>query len=514
MVAWLTMGDPPPNIGPYRTVRKIGEGGMGAVFEALHETIQRRVAIKVLHPEYAGSPEMATRFINEARAVNIVEHPGLVQVSDYGQLPDGTAYIVMEYLKGETLAQRLEKSGGTLSLPDVVHLAWQLADSLAAAHDKGIIHRDLKPQNIMLVRDPHMPIGERAKILDFGIAKVGTDAGGAHIKTRTNAVMGTPLYMSPEQCAGAGKVDTRSDVYSLGCILYSLLVGRPPFIADGAGLIMSMHLFQEPEPLQRLVPKIPPRVSALVHRMLAKTREDRPEMHRIAEDMDAVLKTLPPIERRIPNDPPRDPDATRRLPVSSTLGRAASQASLDGRRRWGSKYTVALLASMLVGGGAFLFVRNPHLAMGVPATSLDNAPKIISVQVTSEPSGADIVRSTDGVVLGSTPWSQRRQASAELLAVRIRRIGFEEGAAVVDLGKDTSQHIVLVAKPTLPPPAVPKEPPVLVTKPVSLPPSQMVNRTPKLIVPTPQNIEKPIARLPQGDPAKDKSASDAPILEE
>ena len=129
-------------VGPYRVVRKLGEGGMGAVYEALHEAIERRVAIKVLHAQYARNTEFANRFFNEARAVNRVDHPGLVQISDYGQLPDSTAYIVMEYLKGETLGKRLQDLAGPMSVPDVLKLGLQIADSLSAAHAKGIVHRD------------------------------------------------------------------------------------------------------------------------------------------------------------------------------------------------------------------------------------------------------------------------------------------------------------------------------------------------------------------------------------
>jgi serine/threonine protein kinase len=140
MMPW--MADLPTVIGPYRVVRRLGEGGMGTVLEGVNETIHRRVAIKLLRPELARSAEVANRFINEARAVNLVDHPGVVQVSDYGTLADGTAYIVMELLKGDTLDQRLERSGGNLPVANMLHIGWQLADSLAAAHAQGIIHRD------------------------------------------------------------------------------------------------------------------------------------------------------------------------------------------------------------------------------------------------------------------------------------------------------------------------------------------------------------------------------------
>jgi serine/threonine protein kinase len=210
----------PPTIGPYRVIRQLGKGGMGVVYEAVHDAIERRVAIKVLHPEYAKDRETAARFFNEARAVNRIEHPSLVQISDYGHTGEGTAYLIMEFLRGESLADRLDRlraAGQRLAVTEVVRITWQIADALRAAHAKQIVHRDLKPGNLMLVRDPIAPGGERVKVLDFGIAKLMENGTR---RTSTGAVMGTPLYMSPEQCRGAGEVDERSDVYSLGAMLY------------------------------------------------------------------------------------------------------------------------------------------------------------------------------------------------------------------------------------------------------------------------------------------------------
>ena len=157
-------------IGPYRVIREVGKGGMGAVYEAIHPQIERKVAIKVLHPEYAVNQQVVQRFFNEARAVNIVNHPSVVQISEFGQQPDGTAYIVMEFLEGESLGGRMKRLGGKLSVADTLRLTRQVAAALAAAHAKNIVHRDLKPDNVMIVSDPEAPGGERAKILDFGIA--------------------------------------------------------------------------------------------------------------------------------------------------------------------------------------------------------------------------------------------------------------------------------------------------------------------------------------------------------
>src|SRR4051794_38519074 len=165
-------------IGPYRVLREIGRGGMGAVFEAINTQIERKVAIKILRSEFAQNQQLVARFFNEARAVNIVNHPSVVQISEFGQLPDGLAYIVMEFLEGESLGSRMKRQGGRLTIPETLRLTRQIAAALAAAHAKGIVHRDLKPDNVMIVPDPEAPGGERAKVLDFGIAKVLASAQG------------------------------------------------------------------------------------------------------------------------------------------------------------------------------------------------------------------------------------------------------------------------------------------------------------------------------------------------
>src|SRR5690348_7434221 len=185
---------PGSQIGAYRVLHQIGEGGMGSVWLAEHAMLGRRAAIKVLRPEYSHREEIVTRFFNEARAATSIGDPGIVQIFDFGQHTDGSAYIVMELLDGEPLDKRLERVG-TLGLPDALRLMRQVASTLGAAHARGIVHRDLKPENIFIVRDPEVTSGERAKVLDFGIAKLGGDQSG--VKTQTAALMGTPVYMSP-----------------------------------------------------------------------------------------------------------------------------------------------------------------------------------------------------------------------------------------------------------------------------------------------------------------------------
>ena len=263
---------------------------MGAVYEARHEPLERRVALKTLHADHAKSKEFIARFFNEAKVLSRLEHPSLVQVSDFGHTADGTAYLVMEYLHGQSLGRRirnLAERGELLPTATALHVCVQVADVLGMAHTQGIVHRDIKPDNLMLVGDPVALGGERVKVLDFGIAKL-SDVGGG-VKTATNQVMGTPAYMSPEQCAGAGGVDAQTDVYALGCVLYELLSGQTPFVADGAGQLIGMHLFQEPPQLLSVASQVPPEIAELVHRMLRKEKLQRPTMKQAGEELVRLL---------------------------------------------------------------------------------------------------------------------------------------------------------------------------------------------------------------------------------
>ena len=275
-------------IGNYQIIQKLGEGGMGAVYLGQHQLLGRRAAIKVLLPELSARPDIVNRFFNEARAVTSISDPGIVQVFDFGYHTDGSAFIVMEYLEGEPLDRRLTRLG-KLPASEALRLCRQIAASLAAAHAQNIIHRDLKPENIYLVHDGEVASGERSKILDFGIAKLSDDNPGK-LKTNTGALMGTPIYMSPEQCRGLANLDHRSDIYSLGCVLFHLLTGRPPFEGEGMGDIIAAHI-REPSPApSSRAPEIAPAIDALVLRCLAKSPDERFQtMHELAAAIGQIL---------------------------------------------------------------------------------------------------------------------------------------------------------------------------------------------------------------------------------
>jgi eukaryotic-like serine/threonine-protein kinase len=269
--------------GSFKAVAKLGEGAMGEVFLAQHQRIDRRAAIKVLLPEGTLNAEMVRRFFVEARATSLIQHPGIVQIYDCDVHRNGRAYIVMEYLEGETLAKRLERFG-VLPWNSACRITRLVAGAISAAHEKKIIHRDLKPGNVFLLRDTDWPQPAEVKVLDFGVAKLlqGDGAGGP--ATTAGRILGTPEYMSPEHCTGASRVDHRGDVYSLGCMLFEMIVGAPPFTSDHVREVLASHKFRRPPSLAALTVDTPPWLDGLVTRMLAKDPDERPQaMAEVAE---------------------------------------------------------------------------------------------------------------------------------------------------------------------------------------------------------------------------------------
>jgi serine/threonine protein kinase len=264
-------------IGNYLVRQKLGEGGMGSVYLAEHPHIGKKVALKVLHAEFASNQDVVSRFFNEAKAVNDIGHPNIVDIVDYGVIQagpltgEGMVYFIMEFLGGTTLTD-LERRESPLAPERALSVALSVADALSASHKCGIVHRDLKPDNIMLVTRGR----ERdfVKLLDFGIAKLTGDQPGSR-RTRTGIVMGTPAYMSPEQCEGRGNVDHRTDIYALGIVIYEMITGRVPFVGDGYGEILVQHLTQMPVPPSTIRGVIPPHVEAIVMKALNKRPEDR-----------------------------------------------------------------------------------------------------------------------------------------------------------------------------------------------------------------------------------------------
>jgi putative nucleotidyltransferase with HDIG domain len=253
-------------IANHRLVTELGSGGMGKVFFAEHLTIGRRAAIKVLNPEVARDPGIVSRFLNEARAVNEIRHPNVVEITDMGHEGD-LHYIVMQFLEGETLGERLERSK-VLDEPTTLRIARQVTSALGAAHQQDIVHRDLKPDNIFITSHPDFP--DYVKVLDFGIAKLKAAPGGNPGLTKAGTVLGTPLYMSPEQCRGSVDVDARSDVYSLAVVLYQCLTGKLPFVSPQIMEIMIAHATQPPVAPSEHNPALAPHLNAAILRAMEK----------------------------------------------------------------------------------------------------------------------------------------------------------------------------------------------------------------------------------------------------
>jgi serine/threonine-protein kinase len=258
--------------GKYRIDARLNEGGMGTVYRGCHILMDKTVAIKVLRPSLAADEKIVARFSREARAASRITHPNAISVTDFGEDERGHVFLVMEFLSGKTLKQ-LIRDEGPLPLARVVDITRQVGDALNAAHEQGVVHRDLKSDNIMLL---DTMTGDHAKVLDFGIAKINEPDGVVDTNlTAPNLVIGTPQYMSPEQCSQDAEIDARSDIYSLGVILYEMLVGHVPFSGDSPTMVMMKHL-QEPVPsVLEERSDLPASVARVVARAMAKVPDNR-----------------------------------------------------------------------------------------------------------------------------------------------------------------------------------------------------------------------------------------------
>mgnify|MGYP000957658339 CR=1 FL=1 len=387
---------------------------MGTVYEAEHERVKSRVAVKVLHPEYSKDPQIVARFRQEPMAANLTRHPGITHVLESDVLPDGTPYLVMEFLDGQSLRQRLRKAKGGLPQLQVIRFGRQIADALSAAHAKKIIHRDIKPENIMLVRDDAVPGGERAKVLDFGIAVVAEDASlsisqsNTQIKTSPFAsLLGTATYMAPEQCLESGRavVDDKTDVYGLGILLYESLCGQAPFVAPEMVSVMHKHISEPPTPLSLLRADVHPELEALVLRMLAKSGSERPTMREVSMQ----LQSLELIDSEL--------SAGMSLPPMQVTNR---------RSRW----WLGLLLPVMLGIVSVLY----FYGRGHSGT--------VMWRIDSSPPGAEIVNAK-GQVIGTTPYRSLPKRDVGKVPVTVRLLGYQPESVTLDYERDTQQLVQL-----------------------------------------------------------------------
>jgi serine/threonine-protein kinase len=366
---------PGADIGGYVIDGEIGKGGMGFVYSATHPVIGKRAAIKVLKPEVSKSPIVVERFIQEARAVNQIGHPNIVDVFAFGALSDGRSYFVMEWLKGESLRTRMKRERMTIA--EVGHVVESVGIALEAAHEKGIVHRDLKPDNVFLaaVRGARPMV----KLLDFGIAKLlGTEDTRIE-RTRTGNLLGTPAYIAPEQARGEA-IDQRVDVYSLGAMAYEMLAREVPFPARSAMDMVAQHLYTEPPSLRKRMPDAPAELDALLSRMMAKAADLRPSLDEVRATFQRISAATPDAPRRAPTAGDSIEHAETMISVSRAV--PAEPAEAPRRRAW------LLVPLFVLGAGgaaaAVLVTRGEDTrpaaspdagpAPAVPAVAVDAAP--------------------------------------------------------------------------------------------------------------------------------------------
>ncbi|MFO0626621.1 MAG: serine/threonine-protein kinase [Polyangiales bacterium] len=317
--------------GKYRVIRMLGEGGMGQVFEAVNKNTERRVAIKTLHPRLAEDGAVVQRFLREARAATRVRHPNVVDVLDFDVDPvTKSPYLVQEFLVGDSLYDVLaSKPGGRLGVDEALAIIVPVMSALVAAHAIGVVHRDLKPDNVFLVREGRGVV--TPKLIDFGIAKVFEGQAEGMRMTQTGAVMGTPGYMSPEQAGGAADIDGRTDIWSVGVMLYELLVGVMPYEAPNYNILVAKILFEEPTPILQVDPGLRPEVAAVVQRALMRSRDAR--FATMQAMLDATLACV--TDERVRTSATIEPPPPSPDPVQ-TPARAASAMGSDPTMAYGA----------------------------------------------------------------------------------------------------------------------------------------------------------------------------------
>jgi serine/threonine-protein kinase len=394
-------------IGPYLVVRRLGAGGMGEVYLARHRHLGRDAAVKVLLPEISMNQTMVARFFTEARATAQLRHPNIVEIFDCDVLPNGRAYIVMEYLPGESLRTTLCRVKKLA--PDyrsIAAFAGMVADALQAAHANGIVHRDLKPDNTFLTLVPNRRDALIVKVLDFGIAKLLSAKDTGQDSTRTGSLLGTPLYMSPEQCRGIPTIGHWADIYSLGCVIFEMVTGRPPFVSEAPGDLLMAHISEKAPLLSRFQPDVPPEIESLVAQMLAKDpalrQQSMGEVAGLIEDFlgvriaefNTVLRrpagfvdSSPPVatailtpahvpSTRLTPTPPKREDRSNRnfrtphsnageQPRTPRAGAARTPSRFAGtterrpaRNKWPVRLALVSLALALAGGASYLLTRS------------------------------------------------------------------------------------------------------------------------------------------------------------
>lgn len=435
----------------YRIVRKLGEGGMGAVYRGEAIKIGRAVAIKVLHPEFARNPQVVARFHQEAKAATAVGNPHIIEVLDLGELPDGSTYMVLELLQGTDWADDLEKSGPQ-PLGRVARILSQVCDALESAHAKGIVHRDLKPENIFLIsrhgRDDYV------KVLDFGISKMLPEPGQDKALTGTNMMLGTAYYMSPEQAKAAKHVDHRSDLYTLGVIFFQALTGYHPFDDDALPLLIIKICTEAPPKLSEYRDDLPPQAQDIFRKLMEKEPAQRYQS--AAEVKNALAPFMDHADVSLLADAP-DP---KTRPASSVELPSAAEARPTQRP------TLLIVASLVVGLGVAGAIASQFIGTGDEGDgneaqpvlpTLDQSPPDpeseteadeVLIYISTRPTDVDATILIDGEPREENPLllSVERQRSGRPHRIQARAEGFESDAQ--ELMYFRSSEVVLTLTPT------------------------------------------------------------------
>jgi serine/threonine-protein kinase len=464
--------------GRYIVDRVLGEGGMGVVYAARHKVIAKKVAIKVLRGEMAADREANERFLQEARAASAIGNPHIVDISDFGQLVDGSTYFVMEFLGGKSLSALVSEAKGAMPVPRLCHIAKQIAQGLAAAHAANIVHRDLKPDNVMLIT--HGSEKDFVKILDFGIAKVGS---GTKRMTRAGSVFGTPHYMSPEQAAGT-VVDHRTDVYALGVMLYELASGKVPFDADNFMGILTQHMYKAPVPIRALVPEVdvPAGLDAIVLKCLTKKPDGRyASMEQLVADLEKLERGLMPDAVQemmarsgafnVPSDyfrssvmpapVPAEPVLPRqRWPLYAVIGAVGTLVGIIGVivvAKTAGGTAQALPSATVVRATGSALAQPPPLPSATlvpnPVPAASSARALHEVLVSAVPPDATVTR--DGQELGVAPLVLHL-ADGEVATLTVARKGYKTKTVTID-ASGPRQTVTL--EPAWTPPAHPVKAP-------------------------------------------------------
>jgi len=475
----------------YRIVREIGRGGMGAVYEAEHVELEKRVAVKVMLEKYADDADAVARFRREALAAGKIGHKNICDVHHIGQTPDGRLFVVMELLSGQPLGTALHHVG-QMPVWRAVSIMRQVLRAIGVAHGKGIVHRDLKPDNVFLVPDEDRR--DTVKLLDFGISKMldGPNEVAQTRLTSTGMVMGTPLYMAPEQAMGA-EVDRRADIYACGVMLYELLAGKPPFEGANYTVLIAKVLTSDPPPLGSVRAGLPPSLVAAVHRALDKEPSKR------FDTAEAFAAALPPD--RLPSE----------LELAGTIGPSASAIAAISDTRTSRAWIVAIAAvvALAIAAAVVMIVTNgavertaggsasapaPHADVRpLPAPSsvpqpAPPQPALGKLVIKSDPNGGTV--SIDGKAAGTAPIEVDRPPGTYRVHVEIRDKGLfgqrDEDVEVragerstiviaVELGKQTAPQrppTTTGRKPPVKPPVKPPTVPIAPQQPPQQPPTQ------------------------------------------